>query len=292
MEAEITAVARHAAFKLKDADRLAPIEHVESRLIIDRQIFHVKIRNMTTDQFLGIADEGQSFQPEKIHLEHAQVAERFHGELGDHLVFLPAGERDNLGKITVADDHARRVDPGIAGQTLEHRGVIPELPRTGLGLDGLLQFRIFLPRQGERDVQLVGNHLGDPVALPVAHAEHPGHVTHHTLGPQLVEGHDLRDAPLPVFLPHVFDDLAAAGLAKVNVDVGRTDPLRIQKALEDEPVAHRVEVCDTKRIGHHASCGRTAPRPDRNRALLGVVDKVPNDKEVAGETEFSITPNS
>jgi hypothetical protein len=93
---------------------------------------------MAADQFLGITNKGQSFQPEKVHLEHAEVAERLHGELGDDLVFLAAGERHDLGKIAVADDHTRRVDAGIARQTLEHRGVAPELLGAGLGLDGLL----------------------------------------------------------------------------------------------------------------------------------------------------------
>ena len=286
VEAEITAVTRHATFKLEDSDRFTPVEHIESRLVVDRDFLDVKPGNVPPDQLLGVADDGQGFQAEKIHFEHAQIAERVHGELGHDLVFLPAAERNNLGKITVADDHSGGVDTGVARQALEHRGVAPQLLGAGFGLDGLLQLRVLLLGRGERDVQLVGDHFGDAVTLPVAHAENPGHVTYHALGPQLVESHDLGDAALPVFLPHVFDHLSAARLAEVDVNIRGTDPLRIQKPLENESVTHRIEVRDAEHIRHHASRGRTAARSDRNSALLGVMDEVPDDEEIAGEAEL------
>ena len=285
-EPEIPAIARHAAFKLEDADRFAAVEHIEGGLIVDRDFLDVEAGHAAADQFLGIADHRESLQAEKIHLQHPEIGQRFHGILRDHLVLLAAREREDFRQITVADDHPRRVDARVARETLQNGRIAPELPRAGLGFDGLLEVRILLPRRLEGDVQLVRDHFGDAVAVAVTQSEHARHVAHHALGAELVEGDDLGNATLAVFLPDIFDDLAAAGLAEIDVDVGRTDPLGVEKALENEAVAHRVEVGDAEHVGHHAPGGRSASRTDGNAALLGEVDEVPDDEKVAGETEL------
>ena len=50
---------------------------------------------------------------------------------------LSPRERDELVQVAVADDHARRVDAGAAGQPLEHGREFPHLPGRRLGFDGL-----------------------------------------------------------------------------------------------------------------------------------------------------------
>ena len=58
-----------------------------------------------------------------------------------------------------------------------------------------------------------------------------------------------------VLLPHVLDDLAAAPLAEVDVDVGHRDAVGVQEALEEEVVAQRVDVRDPERPGDERAGG-------------------------------------
>ena len=45
-------------------------------------------------------------RPEEVHLEHADLGDGAHVELGDHFAFVAAGERHVLVERSVADDHA------------------------------------------------------------------------------------------------------------------------------------------------------------------------------------------
>ena len=152
VETEVPAIAGHATFKLENADRLAAIEHIEGRLVIDRNLLDVEVRRLAPDQLLGVADDGERLEPEEIHLEHPEVGQGLHRILRDDLVFLSARQRQDLREIAVADDHSGGMDARIAREPLEHGRIAPQLLRAGLGFDGLLEFRVFLPRRTERDV--------------------------------------------------------------------------------------------------------------------------------------------
>ena len=122
-------------------------------------------------------------------------------------------------KIAIADHDTGGVDAGVARKAFEQVGVFPELARRRFGLDRLLQVRRFLRRGGEGDVQLVRDHLRDPVAVAVAQAHDAADIAHHAFRFQFSEGDDLRDAAFAVFLPDVFEHFAAARFAKIDVDI-------------------------------------------------------------------------
>ena len=72
----------------------------------------------------------------------------------------------------------------------------------------------------------------------------------------------------PVALDHVADDLVAPVVREVDVHVRHRDPLGVQEALEDEPVADRVHVGDAEAVGDERARRGAAARPHRD-ALLG-----------------------
>ena len=56
-----------------------------------------------------------------------------------------------------------------------------------------------------------------------------------------------------------------------------------REAFEDQSVLQRIDVGDAEHIRDERAGGRSAPWPDRNPALLGEVDEIPNDQDVADE---------
>ena len=83
------------------------------------------------------------------------------------------------------------------------------------------------------------------------------------LGGHGVEGDDLRHLLAAVLAGDVVDDLAAAVLAEVDVDIGHGDALGIQKALEEQHVLHGIDVGDLHGIGDQRAGCRAAARDRR-----------------------------
>ena len=112
-------------------------------------------------------------------------------------------------------------------------------------------------------------------------AHDPGGVLDRLLGLDGAVGDDLGDPLLAVLLGDVADDLAAAALVEVHVEVGHRRALGVEEPLEDQVVHDRVEVGDPHGVGaHRAGAGPTAGA-DPDAVVLGPVDEVGDDEEVA-----------
>src|SRR5262249_55283303 len=98
------------------------------------------------------------------------------------------------------------------------------------------------------------------------------------------ERDDLGHVLAAVLARDVLDDLAAARLAEVDVDVGGRDALLVEEALEDEVVLDRIDVGDAQRIRDERARGGAAPRSHGHALLARVADEAPEDEEVARET--------
>ena len=103
---------------------------------------------------------------------------------------------------------------------------------------------------------------------------------------ELVERHDLADVVLAVLLGDVLDDLVAPVHAEVDVEVGHRHALGVQEALEQQVVRDRIDVGDAQRVRDQRAGARAAARPDGDAVLLGPVDEVPDDEEVAREAHL------
>ena len=87
-------------------------------------------------------------------------------------------ERKQIHQRLVADDHARRVNAGVAREVFENQRGINQFARDFLGLVGLLEFRRLLERFFQRHLQIERNHFRQPVAIAIAQAHHAPDVAH------------------------------------------------------------------------------------------------------------------
>ena len=133
----------------------------------------------------------------------------------------------------------------------------------------------------ERHVERGRNQLGDLVGVGQRHVERAADVAHRRLRLHRPERDDLRDVLAAVLARDVLDDLAAAALAEVDVDIGQRHALGVEEALEDQVVLERIDVGDAQAVGDEAAGRRAAARADRNALLARVADEVPDDQEVA-----------
>ena len=92
---------------------------------------------------------------------------------------------------------------------------------------------------------------------------------------------------LAVFLADVVDDLGAAVVAEIDVDIGRRDALGIEEALEEEAVVERVDIGDAKDVGDQRCPPRCRDRGRREcRGVLRAMDEIPDDQEITDEARL------
>ena len=102
-DVELFAEVYHAAgFQLEHRHRLAAIQQIEDILVVERDVVDVKIGLLFADQSLRVADDRERFQPEKIHLQHAQIGERLPWSTGSRFRRRCARERDVIAQIAIS----------------------------------------------------------------------------------------------------------------------------------------------------------------------------------------------
>ena len=136
----------------------------------------------------------------------------------------------------------------------------------------------------ERDAE--GDRLRDAVRLAVRHSEDARHVADGRAREHRVERPDLRDAIGAVLLRDIRDDLVAAVVHEVDVDVREGVALEVQEAVEDEPVADRIDVGEVDRVVHERSAGRAAHGRE-DPVLARVADEVLHDEDVSRIAELA-----
>ena len=144
---------------------------------------------------------------------------------------------------------------GVARDVFEDERGVNQFARDLLGFVSLLEFRRLLERLFQRHLQIERNHFRQPVAFAVAQAHHAAHVAHHGFRAHRAEGDDLRDGIAAVFFADVFDDVRAAVVGEINVNVRRIDAFGIQEPLEQQAVADRVHVRDFEQVGDKRTGG-------------------------------------
>jgi len=149
----------------------------------------------------------------------------------------------------------------MPGQALQAPGHVVELLVLRVAVDEISEFRLLVQGLGQGHLQVVGDELGDAVGVFEADIKGPGHVADGALGLHGPEGHDLGHMVGPVFFGDVFDDLVAAVVAEIHVDIRQGGALHIQEALEKEGVPDRIEIGDLERVRHQRPGGRATVAP-------------------------------
>ena len=266
--------------ELEHAGRVAAREHRVRLRIVERKRADVD----AADELDRLVDDVEVAQPEEVHLEEAEVDDVVHPDLRHHLrVGALLLERDDLDERLRADDDARRVDRVGARQPLERPREVDDLLRDRIGVDRLPELGARLQRSLERLSGAFGHELRDAVDDAVRDVEHAPRVADRSAGSHGREGDDLRDAVAAVLLGDVVDDAIAARDREVDVHVGQVLAGRVEEALEEEAVAHRVDVRDLEAVRGDRPGRRAATRADAHAVLLREVDEVPDDEEVVRE---------
>ena len=238
------------------------------------------------DQLQRLLQNGQRLQAEEVELHETCGFDIFPVELRDrHVRARIAIDRHELVERAIADHHAGGVRRRVAIEAFEllrdlqqardDRFVVALLLQLGFAGNGV--------RQRDRIGGIVRHELAEAVDLPVRHLQHAADVAQHRARLQLSVRDDLRHAIVAVLVLNVANDLVAPVLAEVDVEVRHRHALGIEKALEEQTEAQRIEIRDRERPGNERACTRATARPDGNAVRLGPFDEVRNDQEVARE---------
>ena len=130
---------------------------------------------------------------------------------------------------------------------------------------------------------VVGDHLGELLALPDREAQDAAGVVDGLLGLDRGVGDDVADALGAVELAHVLHDLQAPLIVEVHIDIGHLGALRREEPLEHQAVGERVEGGDVHGVGDEGSGGRAASRAHADAVVLCPLHVLLHDEEVVGE---------
>src|SRR5439155_13800802 len=99
------------------------------------------------------------------------------------------------------------------------------------------------------------------------------------------ERDDLGDGIAAIFFAHIFDDIRAAIIGKIDVNVRGIDPFGIEEALEQQPIANRIDVGNLEQVSDNRP-GSRATSHASNPLLVPKTDEIADDKKVTQETRF------
>ena len=281
-------VADPAAFQLEHALGLAALQQGVGLAVVQREFLRVDpLARRLLDQVHRGAEDRQVAQAQEVHLQQAGLLDVAHRPLGDDVLLAGhAAQRDVFGQRLVGDHHGGGMRADVARQALDLAGQIDHFADLAVGFVDLAEVLALLQRLVERDVQLFGHHGRDLVDAGQRDAQRAAHVLDRRPGRQRAERADLGDVVFAVLFLDVADDLAAAFLAEVDIDIGRFLAAFVQEPLEQQVVADRAHVAQVQGVrdqrAHAAAAGR-----GRHAHLAGLADEVPHDQEVVGKAELA-----
>ena len=257
-------LAHARGLELEDAGRVATLEHLVRRRVVERDRRDVDV----ADELHRGVDHVEVAQAEEVDLQEAEGLDVAHRELRDELlVGALLLKRHDVRQRPVGDDDAGCVDRVLAHEPLERLREIDDLAHERIRVVRRPQLLAGLHRLLEVDLRPFRDELRDPVDGAVRHFEHAAGVTNRGARHHRPEGDDLRHAVAPVLLGGVVDDAIAAGDGEVDVDVGHGLPARVQHPLEEQVVLHRVDLGDAQAVGDERAGGRPSARADADAVL-------------------------
>ena len=144
----------------------------------------------------------------------------------------------------------------------------------------LFQLRIHRKRPVQRHIQLGWNHLGNAVHKGVRKIHDTSHIPDDSPRRQGTEGNNLHHPVCSVFSRYIIDDLLPSLEAEVHVDIRHGDTLRIQEPLKEQVIPDRINVGNSKTVGHDTSRRGTSSRSHHNVMIPCILDEIPHDQEV------------
>ena len=207
------------------------------------------------DKLEGLVDHREVFEAKEVHLQQTHRLDVFHEVLRDHLAVVIALKRDQFVEGISGNHHARSMNAECFVGSFDAHGHVDPALHDGILLVALLEvgIRRLIADHGFEFGGLAPDHrdqLGQTVRISVGNIEHAGHILQHGLRGHAVERDDLSHLFIAVAARDVIDHLAPALNAEVGVDIRHRLAFRIEKTLEQQTVAHGINVGDPKGVGH------------------------------------------
>ena len=259
---------------LEHAHRVRLAQHLVDGRVLLRDGGHRPVLTVVLGhQVEAVVQRGQHAQAEQVDLDQARVGAVVLVPLQHGAARHPGPlHRAHLPHRAVADHHAARMDAQVPrqplhpGRQLRHRGRDPGRER--LPVRG--RSRADLPRPG------VGVRRREPERAARVPQRHPRPVRDHV--------GDLGGPVPAVGAVDVLDDLLAAAVLDVQVDVRRAVPALGKEPLEQQVVRDRVDAGDAEREADRRVRRRPAALA-QDVVVLAERHDVVHDQEVAGEPE-------
>src|ERR1041385_3563071 len=90
-------IAHTAGFQLKHSERIGFVKKIVSLGIVERELFYGNVNSTCLlDHLARVANHGQGFQAQEIHLEEAQITDRSHCILRYDAAVLILLEREQI----------------------------------------------------------------------------------------------------------------------------------------------------------------------------------------------------
>ena len=287
--------AHRPAVELENTESVTAGQQVVGGAVIEREVFEIEFfATVHADVVERVGDDREVAQPQEVHLDEAEGLTRRVVELGDDLaVLLAAHDRDDVEQRLGRHDDTGRVHAPLALQPLEPERSVENGLGVGIDFDQRAELaRLFvalvLGVEHAPEFHVFAHHGGrHGLRQLFAHAEreteHAPGIFQRLLRLDRAVRDDLRHALGAVLVGDVLDDLAAATVIEIDVEVGHRDAIGVEEALEDEAVLEGVEIGDLHGVGDHGPGTRTATRPHADAVVFGPVDEVGDDEEVPRE---------
>src|SRR5579875_1746098 len=91
---------------------------------------------------------------------------------------------------------------------------------------------------------------------------------------------------LPILVVYIVDYLIAPIAGKVDIDIWALRPLKRHKSFEQQPPAHRVNICNIQAI-RDGRVGRGTASSTANPAASREANNIPDNKKVIDITQFA-----
>ena len=275
------------AFQLEQVGCLARRKQIKGFLVVQGQAGHVNLYALGfIQQFRGPIKDGQVGQPQKVHLQQTQLGHRIHRVLRHQhraVLVTPRGplQGHRFRQWFVGDEHPGGVGADVVDNSLQTLGIVHQVLDGVVRLVSIGQLRVN-PQRVIQGAGLERDHPGDPVHVPVTHAQAAAHISQGRLGAHSAEGNYLRHPVATVPVNYVVQHFVPPVILEVHVDIGHFLSLQVQEPLENQSVLQGVHVSNAQAVKGHAGRG-AAPHAEHYVIAVHKIADIPHHQEVVGE---------
>ncbi len=274
-----------AALDLEYADGVGGADHVVGGFVALRDLLRIEAAPaLARQQLVGAPQRAEHAQREDVDLDEAERVEVVLVPLHDAAV-LHAGvlHRHQLLDLVARDDEAAGVLREVArkaDQLVRQRHPLAHHRR--LGVEAVLAQALGADAAAVEPLLALG-HRGDALLVD---AQRAADVAQRAARPVADHHRRQRGAVAAVFAVDVLDDLLAALVLEVDVDVGRLAALDADEALEQQRGLARIHLGDAQAEAHHR-VGRAAAALAQDALLARPAHDVGDGEEVGLVVELA-----